>query len=361
MKWDLFCRVIDNYGDLGVCWRLAAELGARGESVRLWVDDASMLAWMAPQGAPGVEVRAWDEAASTAEAPGEVVIEAFACDPPPAFLARMAAAAKPPVWINLEYLSAEGWIERVHGLPSPQLSGPAQGLVKRFFHPGFTDRSGGLLREPGLLEARAAFDAPAWLASRGLGHESDERRASLFCYDNPAIPALLDALQDAPTRLFVTPGHAARQVGARLGVAGRPGEQARAGIVTVEFLPALTQPDYDRLLWSCELNFVRGEDSFVRAQWAGAPFVWQIYPQDDGVHEEKLDAFLDHHLADAPPVLAAAIRTLWRQWNGLAGPAAPLHWPDPEDWALHCRLWRQQLAGRADLCSQLLGFVRRSG
>ena len=39
MRWDLFCRALDNYGDIGVGWRLAADLGARGEAVRLWLDD----------------------------------------------------------------------------------------------------------------------------------------------------------------------------------------------------------------------------------------------------------------------------------------------------------------------------------
>ena len=56
-SWDIFCQVIDNFGDIGVCWRLAADLAARGHQVRLWVDDASALHWMAPQGAAGVEVR----------------------------------------------------------------------------------------------------------------------------------------------------------------------------------------------------------------------------------------------------------------------------------------------------------------
>jgi hypothetical protein len=23
LHWDIFCRVIDNFGDIGVCWRLA--------------------------------------------------------------------------------------------------------------------------------------------------------------------------------------------------------------------------------------------------------------------------------------------------------------------------------------------------
>ncbi|MEO7887531.1 MAG: elongation factor P maturation arginine rhamnosyltransferase EarP, partial [Polaromonas sp.] len=44
LQWDIFCKVIDNFGDIGVCWRLAADLASRGHKVRLWVDDASALA-----------------------------------------------------------------------------------------------------------------------------------------------------------------------------------------------------------------------------------------------------------------------------------------------------------------------------
>ena len=46
MQWDVFVRVIDNYGDVGVCWRLACGLAARGEQVRLWLDDLTALDWM---------------------------------------------------------------------------------------------------------------------------------------------------------------------------------------------------------------------------------------------------------------------------------------------------------------------------
>ena len=115
-QWDIFCRVVDNYGDAGVCWRLARALAARGQAVRLIIDDATPLRWMAPQGTPGVQVLPWPGPAQ----PGDVVIEAFGCDPPQAFVANMASLARPPVWINLEYLSAEPYVERSHGLPSPQ-------------------------------------------------------------------------------------------------------------------------------------------------------------------------------------------------------------------------------------------------
>ena len=59
LRWDVYCRVVDNLGDAGVCWRLAAGLAARGQQVRLVIDDAAPLAFMAPQGAPGVQVLGW--------------------------------------------------------------------------------------------------------------------------------------------------------------------------------------------------------------------------------------------------------------------------------------------------------------
>jgi uncharacterized repeat protein (TIGR03837 family) len=337
MHWDLFCRVIDNFGDIGVCWRLAAELGARGESVRLWVDDAAALAWMAPQGAAGVQVVGWDADAE----PGDVVIEAFGCDPPPAFVAAMARRERPPLWINLEYLSAEAYVKRSHGLRSPQLAGPARGLDKWFFYPGFETGTGGLLREAGLMDERRRFDGQAWLQSRGLAPRHGERVVSLFCYAGAPVEDLLQALGDAPTLLLRTPGTA---------IAAPCPSTLRC----IE-LPWLSQPDYDRLLWACELNFVRGEDSFVRAQWAGAPFVWQIYPQHDGAHAAKLDAFLSHMLAEAEPALGDGLRRLWLAWNGLRpGPAAL---PPAVAWQALALRWRERLLAQPDLVSQLLGFV----
>jgi uncharacterized repeat protein (TIGR03837 family) len=347
MRWALFCRVIDNFGDIGVCWRLAADLGARGEQVRLWVDDASALAWMAPHGAANVTVAAWHEAAA-AEAGGgaaelaDVVVEAFGCDPPPAFVSGMARRETPPVWINLEYLSAEPYVRRSHGLCSPQLAGPGRGLRKWFFYPGFDAGSGGLLRETGLMRERHRFDAPAWLRARGLDPAPHERVVSLFCYPGAPLPALAQWLDAAPTLLLHPQGVT-------------PPRPASPRLRCVA-LPWLSQPDYDRLLWSCELNFVRGEDSFVRAQWAGVPFVWQIYPQHDAAHAAKLDAFLDRMLDGAGLAAATALRRLWRAWNGL-GDAAQVHLPAAAPWRELVLRWRTQLLAQPDLTSALLGFA----
>ena len=316
--------------------------------LRLWVDDASALSWMAPQGAAGVEVREWNDAATDGIEPGDVVIEAFGCDPPAAFVQRMATSTRPPCWINLEYLSAEPYVERSHGLPSPQAGGPGAGLTKWFFYPGFTERTGGLLREPGLLARRAGFDAAGWRASHGCLPGTGERVVSLFCYENAALPAFVGSLAVSPVLLLATPGLATRQLRRLHGDRSLP-----PGLRVLE-LPYLTQADYDHLLWSCDLNVVRGEDSFVRAQWAAVPFVWQIYPQSDGAHEAKLEAFLDAFLAGAEPVFAAELRALWRAWNGLGG---SLRWPEAAAWRVHCERWRAKLAAQVDLGTQLLGFV----
>lgn len=338
--WDLFCRVIDNYGDAGVCWRLVADLAARGERVRLWIDDPSPLRFMAPHGVPGVEVVHWTADVAVRE-PADIVIEAFGCDPPPAFVARMAAREPAPVWLNLEYLSAEAWVERSHGLPSPQRNG----LTKWFFFPGFTGRTGGLLREPGLLAQRAAFDRAAWLAGHGLRAHPDERIVTLFCYDHPRIADFVAALADAPTLLLATPGHAQRLL------AGL----TLPDVVRAQALPWFDQPGYDRLLWSADLNVVRGEDSVIRALWAGAPFVWHIYPQHDDAHAAKLRAFLGLLTADAAAPAAHTVSALWQRFNGLE--AGPLELPPAAAWAAMSQALRSRLAAQDDLVTRLLAFT----
>ena len=347
MIWDLFCRVVDNLGDIGVCWRLAADLAGRGEAVRLWVDDAAALAFMAPGGVAGVAVAPWQAADVDA---GAVVIEAFGCDPPPAFVARMARRARPPVWIDLEYLSAESYAERSHGLPSPQFAGPGAGLNKWFYFPGFTPATGGLIREPGLLQRQQRFDATAWLGSRGIAVDG-ARRVSLFCYDAAPVPRLLDALAGEATLLLVTPGAAARQVGRALG------DALARGPLRAVLLPALTQVDFDHLLWSCDLNFVRGEDSFVRAQWAGQAFAWQAYPQSGAAHAAKLAAFEQRFLAGVAPALRTALHRLALHWNGLAQAEGPLELPPLGPWRAACNAWRAALLEQDDLTTQLQRFV----
>ncbi|MDT7836718.1 elongation factor P maturation arginine rhamnosyltransferase EarP [Aquabacterium sp. OR-4] len=355
--WDLFCRVIDNHGDLGVCWRLARGLARRGLPVRLWVDDAAALAWMAPQGEPGVTLIHWAGDAATLPAlnPGAVVVEAFGCDPPAPFVARMAACAaqgqRPPVWINLEYLSAEAYVERSHRLASPQFSGPGRGLTKWFFYPGFTPATGGLMHDD--LPAGSPHEHRAWLQACGWC-AAGEWPVSLFCYDNPALSGLLRRLPawagGQPVRLLAAPGAAQRQLQAMATAGTLPQGLA------ITALPWLSQPDYDRLLAGCALNLVRGEDSFARAQLAGAaPMLWQIYPQHDGAHAPKLEAFVRRCTAGATPDLALAVAASQRAINGLGDWPEAL--PPPAPWAALQARWRDGLRAQTDLVTQLHSFV----
>jgi uncharacterized repeat protein (TIGR03837 family) len=344
--WDIFCQVIDNHGDLGVCWRLARQLHAAGQSVRLWVDDASALSWMAPDHASsGIEVLRWDHAnleKLTQLTVGNVWIEAFGCQIPEAFVSHgVATRSTAPLWINLEYLSAEEWVPSMHGLPSPIMSGPARGWTKHFVFPGFTPETGGLLRETDLLHMQSHFDRTGARQRLAPDLSVGAWLISLFCYEPAALPELLTSLADTPNQLLVTPGRpwAAVQVALAQGCA-EPVWRA---------LAHTDQGGFDEMLWACDLNFVRGEDSLVRALWAGRAFVWNIYPQDDQAHHAKLEAFLDWLQA---PI---SLRLFHRVWNGLD--QAPLPVLDADtlaDWTRCAQAARLRLLGQQDLLTQLL-------
>ncbi len=368
LRWDIFCQVIDNFGDIGVCWRLAVNLAARQQQVQLWVDDASALAWMAPQGAPGVQVLPWPLQPPEGGM-SDVLVEAFGCALAPAVVAGIAQRAqyhgRAPVWINLEYLSAEPYVQRCHALPSPVLSGPGAGLTKHFFYPGFTAGTGGLLREPDLPECQARFDRSAWRAQHGVAPEA--LAVSLFCYEPAALPALLDQLENPehacqPAHLLVTPGRATAAVQTLQNGTGTENDN-EIGFqplpplrqqLSISYLPAVNQMQFDQLLWASDLNLVRGEDSLVRALWAGQPLVWQIYPQSDLAHHDKLHAFLDW--LQAP----ASLRSFHAVWNGLQAGALPVLDADTlAAWAECTRSARARLLAQDDLAAQLLGFVHK--
>lgn len=373
--WDIFCSVVDHYGDIGVCWRLSRQLTAEHASpVRLWVDDLTAFQRLEPavdvlaesQHLAGVEIRHWGKPFARAE-PADIVVEAFGCNLPDSYIAAMQRE-RPPVWINLEYLSAETWTRGCHRLASPH---PRLPLTKYFFFPGFGPESGGLLRERGLLEARAAFGAPeaaAFRAALGLPAPlPDELQVSLFCYPREVVSALLEtwAAGGRAVCCAVPEGTAVADIAAWAGAPLETGVCVERGNLRLCGVPFLSQPEYDRLLWSCDLNFVRGEDSFVRAQWAQQPMVWQIYFQPDGAHWKKLQAFLDLYAAALPHDARTDLTDLWEAWNG----AAPVH----DAWertlrrlpalASRARSWAAVLAQQADLAGELLRFAeeKRTG
>ncbi|HEX8009904.1 MAG TPA: elongation factor P maturation arginine rhamnosyltransferase EarP [Casimicrobiaceae bacterium] len=374
-RWDIFCTVVDNYGDAGVAWRLARQLASEHSlAVRLFVDGLPALARLAPavdatldaQRVENVEVRKWSgrPAALRPADPGAVVIEAFGCGLPASYLASMAARERAPVWINLEYLSAEDWIEGCHGLASRH---PTLPLTRYFFFPGFTPASGGLLREHDLVARRDRFRADAaaresmW-RTLGLGRPGPGTLAvSLFCYPDAPLSDLLDAWAegDAPVVCAVPQGVAGDALARWTGrTAPHIDEHLVRGRLTLAGVPFVSQDDYDRLLWACDVNFVRGEDSFVRAQWAARPVVWHVYAQSENAHRLKLDAFLARYCAGLAPELAAAVSAFCRAWNGDGniGPAWARLAEERTALTTHAEAWAARLAAQSDLAATLVRF-----
>ena len=368
-RWDLFCRVVDNLGDAAVMWRLARQLALEHRRrVRLHIDQPAVLRRLLPQAAPGASVEGVQlhemaddppELQGNAALPDadvldtDVVVSGFHAELPRAWRQRMRPGG--PLWINLEYLSAEDWIERFHGLPSPH----HDGVVEHYFYPGFGSGSGGLLCERDLFDRRDRFssdpDAAArFLAGLGVQRRHGETLASLLCYPDAPLPELAQQLAGSPAMLhLLVPDGVALGSGPVSDAAAL--SASAAGHLRISRIPFLPQREYDRLLWSCDCNFVRGEDSLVRGLWSGRPFVWQIYRQAEGAHLPKLQAFLGRLPHGLP---ASAMR--W--WNRLPG-ASPAGLLDLIRTAPEGSRWLpdELLAclARPDLASRLLTFASR--
>ncbi len=379
LKVDIFCHVVDNLGDVGVCWRFCKALARdQGCFVRLFVDDFTAFAKIEPaldktrdiQHIEGVELFRWDNAVirERYNACGDVVIEALACTLPEKVTQVMTQAARPPVWIDLEYLSAEGWIDTHHGIVSPH---PTLGLNKTLFFIGFSEKSGGLTRERGLIEARQAFQGDRaaqdqWRAQVGLPPRDENFiDVSLFCYAVSPVEKMLAAFRDTgrALRFFVPAGVASEPLTRFMGQPPAPLDVVPVGNIYFHNLTFLTQDDYDRLLWTCDLNFVRGEDSLVRAVWAGNPLIWDIYKQEQGAHIPKLKAFLQHYWGGLAPECREILDFFSIMWNeeareGYEFPAAPLLACLPRI-TEHARLVSLKQAAQDDLAMRLVAFARK--
>jgi uncharacterized repeat protein (TIGR03837 family) len=300
---DIYCKVVDNWGDAGFCWRLARYLRHfENATVRLIVDGLATFTALGVSTMVaaefGVALLDWQVAPQN-ELP-DILIGAFACDIPDQVrtnISKQANSVKGQhcLWINLEYLSAEPWVDTHHWMPSLK----PDGATEMFFVPGFTAMSGGILGE----DFTKVSDDELLQAIHLPPKSNSERWVSLFCYPNAPLQMLCEVT--ASIKLLVPNG-------VDLSMLKLPPNHP----VIVHRIPHLSQPQYDALLRYCDVNFVRGEDSWVRAQIAGKPFIWQPYIQSEGTHLLKLNAFCDKlELVAAPPPLWRVAMNAWSLAN----------------------------------------------
>ncbi|HNQ91606.1 MAG TPA: elongation factor P maturation arginine rhamnosyltransferase EarP [Alphaproteobacteria bacterium] len=349
---DIFCKVIDHYGDAGVCWRLARQMAVDdGKKVRLFIDDVETLRRIVPEPDKRVEIVRWGRDLVYGGA-ADLVIEAFACDLPDQVLEVMGRQPEAPVWVDLEYLTAEEWPLSCHAVPSVH---PSTGLKKTLFFPGFDVKTGGLIRENDLIARRNVFQGDVTVQNQWrLDHKLPEidkncLDLSLFSYKTAPIEAFFKEISglERPVRVFYP-------VPDGFGVEKR-------GNLTIYRIPFVKQEDYDYLLWTCDANFVRGEDSFVRAQYAGRPMIWNIYVQEDEAHFTKLDAFLTLYRAAFSQESREGLAKCFEVWNQ-RGQDLEGVWLDflkslPELDA-GAKEWADRLCSETSLTERLYAFCR---
>jgi len=346
MRWDIFCQIVDNYGDAGVCWRLARSLAIQHEqNIRLFCDDLHTLKllMMGSGDIPAIEVLPWESSYANSRhgvQPPDVVIQAFSCELPEPYLNNLLIAPQKPILIHLEYLSAEPWILDFHGKPSPQNNG----LQKYFFFPGFQNNTGGLLLDP--IANQGSLPCPSSLLTTWKQCRHDAKKISIFSYPGAPIKEWLAQLNQIGLEFDVFLAFGNAQL-----LNLQKQHWPKLQLISLPFIP---QDDFDYLLSQCDFNIVRGEDSFIRAQLAGKPFIWNIYPQEDGIHLVKLNAFLDLYLAGASPELRAEVN------DAMAWASPKQWWPRLAQWNALASDWRSQLIkNQADggLAARLVQFV----
>ena len=368
----IFCNVIDNFGDIGVSLRLARVLHRElGWQVHLWTDDVSALRALCPD-LPDVpcvhqdiHVRTWHaEVADINNAPvPDIVIETFACDLPENVL-HIIRQHK-PLWLNWEYLSAEESNERLHLMPSPQ-----EGVQKYFWFMGFSEKSGGLLRERDYAES-AGFDTEALRRQLKLPAKNAPEWL-LFGYQSDIWAKWLTMWQQAgqPITLLL----AGTQIIASLKNSGlvppnvllEDGDVYQSEHITLIKIPFVPQQDFDKLLNLADGAVIRGEDSFVRAQLAGKPFFWHIYPQEENIHLDKLHAFWDKAHQVYPDVVATVHRRLSDELNNgeaLSDNQRLQAWQTltahQNEWLQSTAKWRDGLFAQKSAVEKLAAFISK--
>lgn len=309
----LTCKVIDFFGDIGVAWRIAKQLKIDFNiEVHLLVDDLVTTKRLIPsidlslqkQTINGINICHCDfsEDSTSLPPPPDFLFNVFNIDLPHSY--KTLIKRKKSKYIVIEYLSAEPWVDNFHLKPSID---PQSELIKTYFYPGFTNQTGGLIREKGLFLRREAFDqSRRKKLIQSLGGDPNLYSISLFYYPIQKIEVFLDVIDhiNKPAQFFI-PQYLFDLLKLK----------NNYQFIHIIPYPFLNHDDFDNLLWSCDLNFVRGEDSWTRAIWAGKPFIWQPYIQENNIHLIKLKAFLKRYYEACDQDLSEILIKIHDDWS----------------------------------------------
>jgi hypothetical protein len=289
---DIFCQVVDNYGDIGFSYRFARMYKKRHPeaTVRLFVDKPDTLKKIR-----GTEVEILIlPSTSVPDKIAPLIIETFGSNIPDIYKKYIIRDTR--LWINIEHLSAENWTVELHGKESPQ---GIPGLKKLFYMPGLQPGTGGVLTD---------FQAPS----------KDENIISLFTYTQD-FSQFFQACTELPSMQFLI----FDQYTQKSLACDSPAYPQHTFVMS----PFVSQDKYDGILASSRLNFVRGEESLIRAILAGKPFLWQAYLQDNDYQLVKVDAWLEmFQKFFSSPDIFNIYRVITRAWNGDSTALAVDNW-----------------------------------
>ena len=305
---DIFCEIIDNYGDIGVVYRTAKELQKifPKSKIRAFLNKLdefkkinSQVLDLPSQNIDGIEYITFDYLRDNANEllTAQVIIEAFGCQIPKEYIE--IAYDNSELLINLEYLSAEDWIEDFHLQSSPLGRGK---LKKVFFMPGFTEKSGGVIADSNYLERiQRVLENKEFYEKKYLSDIEDRENkivGTLFSYEKNFTPLLEDLKKLDKDVVILAMGEktqdSLRKILKNFSIEDFR-NSLKYGKIEIKFLNFLNQEEYEELINIVDFNFVRGEDSFIRAVLTGKPYMWHIYCQEEYAHMDKIEGFLDKY------------------------------------------------------------------
>lgn len=333
----VLCRVVDNFGDIGFCWRLSRSLleVCPEISLRLVVSDLASFSALdnridaskSVQSVSGIEVFDWNDAERCKKAFGEkpprVVLECFQCGRPDWLEEILFYGEREDIAhiINVEYLTAEDWADEFHCLKSATRS---KFVKKVNFMPGFSKKTGGLVLDKSFMQSLSEREYAKSLLQKEANIEvnDDDFNVVVFSYERDFTPVVraLSALAEnlakkkgKRVRVFLTEGKSRKSfLGA---IEKEVAEKKETAPFLLTKLPFLTQSTWDALLTLCDFNFVRGEDSMARACLCGVPFVWHAYPQEAQWQTVKVNALMKKMALYFSDSTAAVYAEFMREYN----------------------------------------------